>query len=74
MSKAADIKGCKISAKTLATQGRAAYLHLTDVNARIAIGTFSREVVTRGASYVLSKENPQFIQKRLANTIPSQPN
>jgi len=73
MSKAADIKGCKISARTLATQGRAAYLHLTDVSARIATGTFSREVAIPGASYVSLKENPQFTQRRLANTIPSLP-
>lgn len=41
MSHPADIKGSKISAWTLATQGRAAYLLLIDVNAKIVTGTFS---------------------------------
>jgi hypothetical protein len=41
MSHPADIKGSKISVRTLATQGRAAYLLLIDANATIVTGTFS---------------------------------
>ena len=41
MSYPADIKGSKISVRTLAIQGRVAFLHLIDVYATIATGTFS---------------------------------
>lgn len=41
MSYPADIKGSKISLRTLVIQGRVAYLHLIDVYAAIVTGTFS---------------------------------